>query len=66
MVLDQLNLGDMPPEDADHQPQDDQRRAIVNWLTASLKEAADHKRKNANVVLRRLTNDQYTNSFGTC
>lgn len=63
LMLDQLNLGDMPPEDADQQPQDNERQAMVNWITAALKEAAQHKRKDARVILRRLTNDQYTNSL---
>jgi len=63
LVLDQLNLGDMPPEDADQQLPDDQRRLLVNWLTASLKEAAQQKQKDARVVLRRLTKDQYTNTL---
>ena len=62
LVLDQLNLGDMPPED-EEQPQVHERRALVNWLTAALKKAAEHKQKDTNVVLRRLTNDQYTNSL---
>ena len=62
LVLDQLNLGDMPPED-EEQPQVHERRALVNWLTAALKQAAEHKQKDTNVVLRRLTNDQYTNSL---
>jgi hypothetical protein len=35
-VLDQLNLGDMPPTKAKRRPTDSERRALVNWLTASL------------------------------
>ena len=62
-VLDQLNDGEMPPEDAEHQPQDKERQALVNWLTESLSNAAQLKRKDAGVVMRRLTNDQYTNSL---
>jgi mono/diheme cytochrome c family protein len=34
LVLDQLNLGDMPPKKAEKQPMDGERRALVNWLTA--------------------------------
>ncbi len=63
LVLDQLNLGDMPPKKAEKQPMDGERRALVNWLTASLKEAAEHKRKDVRVVMRRLTVEQYTNSL---
>ena len=62
-VLDQLNLGDMPPEDAEQQLSDDDRRVLVSWLTGSLKEAAEQKQTDVNVVLRRLTKDQYTNSL---
>ena len=36
LVLDQLNLGDMPPKKAKKRPNDNERRALVNWLTASL------------------------------
>ena len=39
LVLDQLNLGDMPPKKAKKRPNDNERRALVNWLTASLDEA---------------------------
>ena len=63
LVLDQLNLGDMPPKKAKKRPKDNERRALVNWLTASLKEAAEHKRKDVKVVMRRLTKEQYTNTL---
>jgi len=63
LVLDQLNLGDMPPEDAEQPLPNEERKVLVNWLTASLKDAAEMKRKDIRVVLRRLTNEQYTNSL---
>ena len=63
LVLDQLNLGEMPPRKAKKRPDDDERRTLVDWLTASLKEAAEQKRKDVRVVMRRLTNAQYTNSL---
>ena len=63
LVLDQLNLGDMPPKKAKRRPKDSERRALVNWLTASLKEAAELKQKDVRVVMRRLTKEQYTNSL---
>jgi hypothetical protein len=63
LVLDQLNLGEMPPKKAEKQPKDSERRALVNWLTGSLKEAAELKREHVRVVMRRLTVEQYTNSL---
>jgi mono/diheme cytochrome c family protein len=63
LVLDQLNLGDMPPKKAKRRPKDSERRALVNWLTGSLKEAAELKQKDVRVVIRRLTREQYTNSL---
>ena len=63
LALDKLNLGEMPPKKTKKRPNDSQRRAMVNWLTESLKEAAEHKRKDLRVVMRRLTKEQYTNSL---
>ena len=63
LVLDQLNLGDMPPKKAKTRPKDSERRTLVNWLTQSLKKAAELKRKDVRVVMRRLTREQYTNTL---
>jgi hypothetical protein len=61
-VLDQLNLGEMPPKKKD-QPKDGERRILVDWLTALLKEAAERKRADVRVVMRRLTKQQYSNAL---
>ena len=42
-VVDQLNLGAMPPED-EQQPTDSQRRSVVNWLTAQIGEYHERRR----------------------
>ena len=61
-VLDQLNLGEMPPKKK-KQPSAEERRFLINSITLSLKRAAEHKRKDVQVVMRRLTKQQYTNSL---
>ncbi|MEM7235400.1 MAG: DUF1595 domain-containing protein, partial [Planctomycetota bacterium] len=63
LVLDQLNLGDMPPKKAKLRPDDTERRSVVSWLTKSLERAAELKRNDTRVVMRRLTKAQYTNSL---
>ena len=61
LALDQLNLDEMPPRKK-KQPTPDERRKIISYLTESLKTAAEHKRKDIQVVMRRLTKQQYTNT----
>src|SRR5262245_65578845 len=36
-MLDQLNLGEMPPKEA-RQPTDDQRQRIIGWMTARIEQ----------------------------
>ncbi|HEB54116.1 MAG TPA: DUF1592 domain-containing protein [bacterium] len=61
-VLDMLHAGDMPPED-EARPTDAERRLLLRWLTDSLRSAADRQRSERQVVLRRLTREQYSNSL---
>ena len=61
-VLDVINAGDMPPEDAE-QPSQRERDQIANWITSSLTKAADAKKQNRKTSVRRLTRSQYTNSL---
>ncbi len=62
-VLNKLNLGEMPPEKA-LQPNENQRRTIVKWVTRELKRAAAMKRSTGgHVVLRRLTRYEYANTM---
>jgi hypothetical protein len=58
-VLDQLNLGEMPPDD-EPQPTTEQRIALVNWLTAKLQHARETTAASEPpTLLRRLTNTEY-------
>ncbi len=58
-ILEQLNLGEMPPDKKNvDQPSDEERRAIVSSLTEYL---LDHEasQKSSETVLRRLTRYEY-------
>lgn len=62
-ILDQLNLGEMPPED-EKQPTTDERRRMVAWLTANISSYhATHKSQSAGTVLRRLNAREYRNTI---
>ena len=62
LVLDQINLNEMPPKKK-KQPNSEEQRVIIQYLTQSLRQAAENKRKDAQVVMRRLTNQQYSNTL---
>ncbi len=58
-ILDQINLGEMPPED-EKQPDTEETRELVEWITAKLKMA--HESLSADLarpVMRRLNKVQY-------
>ena len=57
-VLDRLNLGDMPPEDAKAQPSDQERLDLVAKLTKRLSEKARTNEKQK-TVFRRLNRREY-------
>lgn len=61
-IVDQLNLGEMPPEDA-AQPSPELRRRVVDWLSASL-DRYHEARKGAGgqTVLRRINAREYRNT----
>lgn len=62
-VLDQLNLGEMPPAKA-KQPSAAELDVIVNWATKALKQAAEARRFAAGrVKMRRLTRYEYRNTM---
>ncbi|MCA8974110.1 MAG: DUF1592 domain-containing protein, partial [Planctomycetes bacterium] len=61
-ALDMINGKEMPPDD-EPQPTEAERRAVVRWLDESLALAAQRQRGERQVVLRRLTRRQYTNSL---
>lgn len=60
VVLDRLEVGDMPPEDSDVQPTTEQCDAVIAWIE-SLKEA-EAKRTSGDpglVLARRLSSSEY-------
>jgi hypothetical protein len=62
-ILDQLNLGEMPPKEA-RQPSPAERQQAVAWLTGSIaKFHGERKPANVETVLRRLNAREYTNSL---
>jgi hypothetical protein len=62
-MLDQLNLGAMPPEEA-QQPADEERRAVIEWLTGQLAEFHRQRRATGgHAVLRRLNAREYRNTI---
>lgn len=63
-ALDQLNLGQMPPED-ESQPTPAETREIVEILTETLAEAREAARSHSagRVVLRRLNRTEYLNTI---
>ena len=60
-TLDVINTADMPPEDV-KQPNDEQRRQLVDWMTTNLKIAKEKKRGKQNNIMRRLTKEQYNHA----
>jgi mono/diheme cytochrome c family protein len=61
-ILDQLNLGNMPPEKA-KQPPDAERRKVVEWLTDTLETHHQSKKTTGgDAVLRRLNSREYKNT----
>ena len=62
-VLDALNRGDMPPDEA-AQPSERERDVIIDWMTNALNNAAKRRRSTGgHVVLRRLTRREYNNTM---
>jgi mono/diheme cytochrome c family protein len=61
-ILDQLNLGEMPPKKA-KQPSDQQRRQIVTQLTQAIDRHHQTSKSNTGAtVLRRLNSREYRNT----
>jgi hypothetical protein len=62
-ALRRINLGEMPPEEA-QQPTLEERQRLVEWMHAALRRAAAAKRYAAGrVVTRRLTSYEYQNTM---
>lgn len=59
-VLDQVKLGEMPPQDSDPLS-DDQKRVFLEWVQSALHQIAlENAGDPGPVVLRRLSNHEYT------
>ncbi|MEM9326679.1 MAG: DUF1592 domain-containing protein [Bacteroidota bacterium] len=61
-TLNMINLGEMPPKEEEPLT-DENRRQLVEWLTSSLKYAIELRKAESQEIIRRLTQDQYTNSL---
>lgn len=62
-VLNQLNVGEMPPED-EKQPTPKEREILLDWISGQLRHAAEVKRSTGGrSVLRRLTRYEYNNTL---
>ncbi len=63
-IIDQLNLGDMPPSKS-AQPEDSERQAVVESLTSMVAEARRNlATTGGRGVLRRLNKREYINTIG--
>lgn len=63
-ILDQLNLGEMPPKNAP-QPPGAVKKRVIAWLTARIKQFhATHRGSAGKTVLRRLNSREYRNTIG--
>ncbi len=61
-ILDQLNLGEMPPQKS-KEPSAADRRKVVDWLTLSVSQYhQNRKQTDAKTVLRRLNSREYRNT----
>jgi hypothetical protein len=59
-VVEQISLGEMPPKDKP-QPTPSERERLLSWVNAALEEAAKARAGDPGpVVLRRLSNAEYT------
>jgi hypothetical protein len=61
-ILDQLNLGEMPPKEA-RKPSPAERQRAIDWLTGRIEEyQGDRKGAGGATVLRRLNAREYRNT----
>ena len=62
-ILDQLNLGEMPPAD-EKQPKKDERKRVIDWLTTNIRQYhKTHRDTASETVLRRLNAREYRNTI---
>jgi len=59
-VLDRLEVGDMPPEDADHHPTQAERAAVIAWIEQVKSAEATRTQGDPGIVLpHRLSSNEY-------
>ena len=62
-ILDQLNLGEMPPEE-EPRPDPIKVKEVVAWLTTAIADAQNKREsKNSETVLRRLNSREYLHTI---
>ena len=62
-IIDQLNLGEMPPAKSAAQPGEDEKRQVIAQLTAHVSQARENLNSTgAQTVLRRLNRREYRNT----
>ncbi|MEC9123608.1 MAG: DUF1592 domain-containing protein, partial [Verrucomicrobiota bacterium] len=63
-ILDQLNLGEMPPEE-ERQPSEREKLAVVDQITQGIADSREKfAGKGRHTVLRRLNKFEYSNTIG--
>lgn len=64
-IIDQVTLGNMPPEDSE-QPTDEERLKLIGVLRESIQEARSRfESSGSRTVMRRLSNREYENTLAT-
>ncbi|WP_182867641.1 DUF1592 domain-containing protein [Rhodopirellula sp. JC639] len=60
VVMDRLEAGDMPPEDADTHPTPEARKGVIEWIARVRRNEAERRAGDPGIVLaRRLSNAEY-------
>ncbi|MFO0939039.1 MAG: DUF1587 domain-containing protein [Gemmataceae bacterium] len=64
LVRDQIHSKTMPPEKSKHQPTNEERKAVENWIRAVRKDVAKRTAGDPGLVpARRLSNAEYDNTI---
>ncbi|MFK7852141.1 MAG: DUF1592 domain-containing protein [Akkermansiaceae bacterium] len=64
LIIDVLEHGEMPPEDEERQPTDEERAAVIAWIEGGLRDYVTSASKVAKApTVRRLTNFEYQNTM---
>jgi hypothetical protein len=64
VVLERMKAGDMPPEDAESQPTNEQRAAVSDWIESLKKAEAERTNGDPGIVLaRRLSSSEYDHTI---